>query len=143
MPRGTTNPGRPRYRVETRPAHVNREPGSCNASSLLFFPPPSHYIAVHLFPVPAFSHRITAYSLLQFACWSVELCHARGRTSTSALGTCNIITQLMSASNSPSLTETFPTELLEQIFLLTSARDILRMSSVRNVTEVFPSLRVC
>jgi len=42
----------------------------------------------------------------------------------------------MSVSNSPSLIERLPIELLERIFLLTSAQDILRLSSVRNITEV-------
>jgi len=46
---------------------------------------------------------------------------------------------LMSASNLPSLTETFPTKLLEEIFLLTSAQDILWLAVVRNVTDFLES----
>ena len=48
----------------------------------------------------------------------------------------------MSASNLPSLTDSFPLELLERIFLFTSVQDILRLSQVRNIAEVTRSGRL-
>ena len=44
----------------------------------------------------------------------------------------------MSASSPQSPIESLPTELLERIFLFTSARDILRLSSVRRIAKVTP-----
>ena len=46
----------------------------------------------------------------------------------------------MSASALPPLTERLPVELLERIFLFTPTQDILRLSLVRNITEV-PRIR--
>ena len=44
----------------------------------------------------------------------------------------------MSVSNPQSRIERIPVELLERIFLFTSARDILRLSLVRKITKVAP-----
>jgi len=54
-----------------------------------------------------------------------------------ALETRKVTAQVMPASGPLPLTEKLPIELLERVFLFTSARDILRLSSVRNIAEIF------
>jgi len=44
--------------------------------------------------------------------------------------------EAMSTKNLPSLTERLPVEILQRIFLFTPVQDILRLSLVRNITEV-------
>ena len=67
---------------------------------------------------------------------SLEFDFQVASTSAVALAAHNAACKAMSVSNSQSLIERIPTELLERIFLFTSVRDILRLSLVRKIAKV-------